>query len=157
MSAEVERFGLLLRHDLWANRTTLESLREARPLPPKALAWMAHIVGSEVLWLARLREETSTMAVWPELDLDACQAALATIEGEWTRSVAGLTEAALADGVGYRNSKGEYWTSTVADILSHVVLHSSYHRGQIASELRAAGATPAYTDFIHAVRQGLVE
>ena len=45
----------------------------------------------------------------------------------------------------------------MADILSHVVLHASYHRGQIASAMREAGGTPAYTDFIHAVRSGLIE
>jgi uncharacterized damage-inducible protein DinB len=32
------------------------------------------------------------------------------------------------------------------------VLSSAYHRGQIAADLRTAGFTPAYTDFIHAVR-----
>lgn len=36
-------------------------------------------------------------------------------------------------------------------------MHSTYHRGQIAAAMRKAGATPAYTDFIHAVRQGFVE
>jgi uncharacterized damage-inducible protein DinB len=38
-----------------------------------------------------------------------------------------------------------------------VIMHSAYHRGQIASDMRAAGFTPAYTDFIHAIRQGFVE
>jgi uncharacterized damage-inducible protein DinB len=58
--------------------------------------------------------------------------------------------------VTYTNSKGEVWTSGVEDILTHVTIHSAYHRGQIASDLRAEGHTPAYTDFIHAVRQGFV-
>ncbi len=43
------------------------------------------------------------------------------------------------------------------DILTHVVLHSAYHRGQIASQVRSGGEQPAYTDFIHAARQGLIE
>ncbi|HEY6147556.1 MAG TPA: DinB family protein [Thermoanaerobaculia bacterium] len=38
----------------------------------------------------------------------------------------------------------------------HVVIHGGYHRGQIAAELRAAGFTPAYTDYIEAVRRGRV-
>ena len=38
------------------------------------------------------------------------------------------------------------------DVLLHVVMHSVYHRGQIATEVRAAGHTPAYTDYIQAVR-----
>jgi len=63
----------------------------------------------------------------------------------------------LDDKVEYRNSKGEPWSSRVEDILTHVLLHSAYHRGQIALQMRASGMEPAYTDFIHAVRQGLVE
>ena len=58
--------------------------------------------------------------------------------------------------VEYRNSKGEAFSSQVEDVLMHVILHSAYHRGQIAMEMRAAGVEPAYTDFIHAVRQGWV-
>lgn len=57
----------------------------------------------------------------------------------------------------YKNTKGESWTNQTEDILMHVIVHSAYHRGQIAADVRAAGFTPAYTDFIHAVRQGLVE
>ena len=59
--------------------------------------------------------------------------------------------------VEYRNSKGEAWSNRVEDILTHVLMHSAYHRGQIALEMRASGAQPAYTDFIHAVRQGFLE
>ena len=57
----------------------------------------------------------------------------------------------------YKNSKGEAWTSAVEDILVHVTTHSAYHRGQIAADLRAAGIQPPYTDYIHAVRQGLID
>jgi uncharacterized damage-inducible protein DinB len=64
---------------------------------------------------------------------------------------------ALSQSVSYTNSKGEAWSSTVQEILTHLVIHSAYHRGQIASDLRAAGQEPAYTDYIHAVRQRLVE
>jgi uncharacterized damage-inducible protein DinB len=38
--------------------------------------------------------------------------------------------------------------SQISDILLHVALHSSYHRGQIAAAVRAAGVTPVNTDFI---------
>jgi len=65
-------------------------------------------------------------------------------------------EGSLDQSVSYTNSQGEGWSSTVEEILSHLTVHSAYHRGQIASDLRAAGMTPAYTDYIHATRRGLV-
>lgn len=74
----------------------------------------------------------------------------------WRKYLAELAPDDLAKTVSYKNSKGEPWTSTVEDVVTHVLLHSAYHRGQIASFMRANGDTPAYTDFIHAVRQGLI-
>jgi uncharacterized damage-inducible protein DinB len=37
--------------------------------------------------------------------------------------------------------------------LDYALFHAAYHRGQIALQMRSAGMGPAYTDFIHAVRQ----
>ncbi len=154
---DLDEIRRLLRYDRWANRAAVDSLREMKPPPPRALGWMGHIIAAEQLWLARLRQEAPTMPVWPDLPLDVCAAQLALLEAGWTRYLDQLSAEDLADGVAYRNSKGELWTSTVGDILLHVVMHSSYHRGQIASSVREGGHLPAYTDFIHAVRQGLVE
>lgn len=118
---------------------------------------MAHIVASERIWMARLRQEPSSLPVWPDLDLETCAGAITELQGEWGRCLESLADEDLEDGVAYRNSLGQFWTSTVGDILTHVVLHSTYHRGQIAAAVREAGGTPAYTDFIHAVRSGLIE
>jgi uncharacterized damage-inducible protein DinB len=151
----VDWYARLLRYDAWANRETLGSLRSGNP-PAKALRWMAHIVGSGELWLARLRDEPPALAVWPELDLDGCAAGIARLAERGPRYLAITRDEDLGEGVGYRNTRGEYWTSTVADILTHVTIHAAYHRAQIAAAVRESGGQPAYTDFIHAARQGLV-
>ena len=148
-------YARLLRYDAWANGEAVASLRGGTP-QPRALRWMAHIVGSGELWLARLRDESPTLAVWPDLDLDACAAGVARLAERWPSYLSILEPGDLAEGVGYRNSRGEYWTSTVADILTHVILHGSYHRAQIAATVRDGGGEPAYTDFIHATRQDLI-
>ena len=84
------------------------------------------------------------------------RAALRVVSGAKS-ACCGAGEASLDDQVEYRNSKGELWRSRVEDILTHVLFHSTYHRGQIALLMRASGMEPAYTDFIHAVRQRFVE
>ena len=155
MAADRAHHARQLRWDAWANRETLASLRGGESSP--ALRWMGHIAGAELLWLGRLTGEPSEVAVWPELAPDAVAALLARLDDAWPRYLDALSEDELGEPVGYRNSRGEFWNSTVGDILTHVVSHSAYHRGQIASAIRAAGGEPAYTDFIHAVRTGLVE
>ncbi|HYF39845.1 MAG TPA: DinB family protein, partial [Gemmatimonadales bacterium] len=89
-----------------------------------------------------------------DLSLEECAKHLAQVSGELLES---LDYEPLSEPISYINSKGERWSSTVEDILTHIVIHSAYHRGQIASDLRAEGHEPAYTDYIHAVRQRFVE
>jgi uncharacterized damage-inducible protein DinB len=154
IASGVAGFARLLRYDAWANGATLASLQSGTP-PAKAVRWMAHLVGSGELWLARLRNEPPAMAVWPDLDLEQCAAGVARLAGKWPGYLGTLRDEDLEESIGYRNTRGEYWTSTIADILTHVTMHGSYHRAQIAAAVRENGGEPAYTDFIHAVRQGL--
>jgi uncharacterized damage-inducible protein DinB len=93
------------------------------------------------------------MPVWPEFKMDELPRVLEAVSGEWEKF---LEAPALDAGCEYTNSKGERFTSPVGDILMHVVNHSTYHRGQIAADMRASGMEPAYTDFIHAARQGRI-
>jgi uncharacterized damage-inducible protein DinB len=117
---------------------------------------MGHIIAAELLWLARLERVPSPLPVWPDLSLQECEAMFPELSSRLVRALP-AEAGALTRPVPYTNSKGEPWTSTVEEILTHVVIHSAYHRGQIASDLRGAGQEPAYTDYIHAVRQELVE
>jgi uncharacterized damage-inducible protein DinB len=149
----IELLRRMLRYDVWANREALHSLRQGAP-PARSLRWFAHIIGAELLWLARMDGTQARLPVWPELSLDQCEELLQDL----ARRIPGHVNAgSLAREVGYTNSKGERWTSTVEEILTHLVIHSAYHRGQIAADVRASGQEPAYTDYIHAVRQRLLE
>jgi uncharacterized damage-inducible protein DinB len=144
----------LLRYDVWANREALRSLKQSAP--PRSLRWLAHIVGAEHLWLARLRQHHETIPVWPDLDVEVCGERLEELSRLWPEYLKDTHES-FTGKIPYTNSKGEAWTNTVEEILTHVVIHSAYHRGQIASDVRASGGVPAYTDYIHAARQGLIE
>jgi uncharacterized damage-inducible protein DinB len=145
----------LLRYDVWANQEVLSSLGQGASTA-RSLRWMGHIIGAEYLWMARLLAEPAPLPVWPDLDLEDCGARLDELSRRWPEYL-GAKRKSLEDRIAYTNSKGESWTNTVEEILTHVVIHSGYHRGQIASDLRAAGSVPAYTDYIHAVRQGCLQ
>jgi uncharacterized damage-inducible protein DinB len=151
----ISHYRQLASYDVWANREVAEALRASGNPPPQSLKWLAHIVAAEYVWLTRLRSETAPLPVWPELSLERCEEESKKLGAAWRDFLA--SDARLEQSVSYKNSKGESWTNSVADILTHVFLHSAYHRGQIAADMRQAGYTPAYTDFIHGVRQGLVE
>jgi len=96
------------------------------------------------------------LPVWPTFSLDQCKSEIDELAVLWKGYLGTIGEAGVLDSITYKNTKGETFTSQKQDVLMHVVMHSAYHRGQIAADLRAAGFTPAYTDFIHAVRQGFL-
>lgn len=150
-------FLRMFAYDHWANRECLLSLRAAGSVPGGALRKAAHILSAQKLWLERLQNERQSMPVWPSSTVDECITLADEMAAAWRRYLGALGEGELEKTTDYRNSKGEPWSSRVDDVLLHVILHSAYHRGQIAGETRAAGKEPALTDFIHAVRQGLVE
>jgi uncharacterized damage-inducible protein DinB len=150
-----EHLGRLFAYDDWANREVLTHLKKTGAPPARPVHLMAHIFAAERLWLERLQSQEQSLPVWPDFSLEQCERQAAELPRLWKDYLA--QDAALARPVVYQNSKGESWTSRPEDVLLHVVMHSAYHRGQIATDMRAAGCTPAYTDFIHAVRQGFVE
>ncbi|HEU4698594.1 MAG TPA: DinB family protein [Gemmatimonadales bacterium] len=154
----IGHYRRLVAWDRWANGEAAGAIRAAGgdAAPAAARRLLAHVAAAERLWLGRLALDPTPVPVWPEWPFVETLAVLAGLEQRWDACFDALTPERLEEAVAYTNTKGERWTNTVGDVLSHVVTHSAYHRGQIATALRAAGHAPAYTDFIHAVRQGLV-
>lgn len=143
-------------YDHWANRECLRAMRSAGSVPSSAVGRVAHILAAERLWLERILRKPQSMPVWPSSTIEECLVLADDMGSAWREYLRKLQAGGLDETIEYRNSKGEPWSSRVEDILMHVVMHSAYHRGQIALEMRASGSEPAYTDFIHAVRKGLV-
>jgi uncharacterized damage-inducible protein DinB len=153
----LEHIRNLFSYDDWANREVLTSLQALDAPPGRSVKLLAHILSAERLWLERLLVQKQTLPVWPVSTLGQCKLEVDQLPGLWKNYLTALGEAGLARSLTYKNTKGESFSSQKQDILLHVVMHSAYHRGQIAADLRAAGFTPPYTDFIHAVRQGFLE
>ena len=142
----------LVAHLAWADAEVLRSLRQAQNPDPAVVELFGHVLGAEAVWLARVEGRPADVAVWPSLTMDESEilsqrsaAALATL-------VARLTADDLSRGVTYTNSAGRQFTSIIEDILLHLCLHGTYHRGQIARALRQAGQIPAPTDYIGFIR-----
>jgi uncharacterized damage-inducible protein DinB len=144
-------------YDAWANREVLNAIRGAGGESRRSLQLMSHILAAERVWLERLKQMPQSVPVWPEPNLEQCEAEADALGHLWFEHLDLITAGDVTQNVSYTNSKGESWTSTIVDVLAHVITHSAYHRGQIATHMRESGQTPAYTDFIHGVRQGLVK
>jgi uncharacterized damage-inducible protein DinB len=152
-----EHIKRLFSYDNWANREVLAALQAIDAPPVRSVNLLGHIASAEKLWLQRLLVQEQTLPVWPIFTIAQCKLEVEQLPGLWQNYLTAIGEAGLSQTLAYKNTKGEPFTSQKQDILLHVVTHSAYHRGQIAADMRAAGFTPAYTDFIHGVRQGFVD
>ncbi len=149
-AAAAQGFGLLFDHLFWADARALEALRSSLADEPRARELLAHVVGAETVWLARIEGGESALPVWPALTLDEIADAAHRVRSGYVALLARLEHepSELTRVVHYRNSAGLQFDNSVADILRHVALHGAYHRGQVALLARMSGTTPHPTDYI---------
>lgn len=150
--SDAGQLSKLITHLAWADDRVLAALRSATDPDPSCLELFAHVLAAEHVWLARLKGETPRHPVWPTLTLEECAGLVQANQRELTAMVGALDRAALTRSVTYKNSAGQEFTNGVEDILLHVCLHGTYHRGQIAWALRHGGGVPMPTDYIALVR-----
>jgi len=141
-------FTKLYKHLAWADSRVLQSLRGEHAVLKRDLDLYSHILGSEHVWLSRIKGTPPRVAVWPSLTLDEAERLAVENSTAFNKVVSELTEESRETPITYRNSAGDQFTSTLEDILTHVSLHGAYHRGQIAASIRAAGDVPSPTDYI---------
>jgi uncharacterized damage-inducible protein DinB len=142
----------LYSHLVWADERALQALEMSHGEPPRALEIFNHVLGAEAEWLARLEQRPCDLAIWPSLDLAQCRAAAARNRAQYAAYLSRLSPNDLGLLIRYRNSRGAEFDSRIEDILIHVAMHGSYHRGQVALLIRGAGAEPNATDYIAFVR-----
>ncbi len=123
---------------------------------PSIGATLAHIVGAEWLWLRRWQGESPpSMPIWTGTStLPEIKAELATVEAERAAFLDRLTDADLEGVVSYRGFDGKTFAHPLGQLMRHVVNHSTYHRGQLATLLRQLGQAPPNTDFTRSLREG---
>ncbi|HEX8172488.1 MAG TPA: DinB family protein [Thermoanaerobaculia bacterium] len=121
---------------------------------PSVRETIAHVAGSEWLWLQRWKGESPTEPP-PWLDapsLDALAAELRANAREREQWLGALSDHALDVVLHYRSLKGDPFAMPLRDTLVHCANHSTYHRGQLVTMLRQVGATPPGTDYTLFVR-----
>ncbi len=143
-------------YDSWANDAAIESIEQLKAKDaehPRKL--MSHIFLSQKVWLMRLigEEIPSDINIFPLYTIEECHRMTEEFNDFWREYLGNLTKGEIAYPIRYTTTTGVEFVNSVQDIVTHVLTHSAYHRAQIASAVRAAGKTPAVTDFIAYARE----
>ncbi|AXG74584.1 damage-inducible protein DinB [Flavobacterium arcticum] len=111
----------------------------------KLIVLLNHTINAHEIWNARIIGKACTTGVWeirPIIDLEEQNRAnykcsLQIIETHDVNSI-----------IQYTNSKSQNFENSVKDILFHIINHSTYHRGQIATYYKQEGGIPLISDYI---------
>ncbi len=145
-------FIQLFNYHNWANKKVIDGIKAAGITDDSIMKILSHILLGEKVWLQRLKSEKYDNKFWLPLSLDECSKLSIENSSMISGYLNALQEEDLEKKVTYVNSKGNKYTNSVEQILTHLSHHSSYHRGQIAREMRRLGKEPVYTDYVAYLR-----
>lgn len=149
----------LFGYNRWANARMLDA---CEPLPaealgrdmgssfPTVLATLVHILSAEWIWLERWngRSPSGPPGDWELAGIAPIRATWSAVQADQARFLEALDDERLSATIEYRNTRGEEFAAPLWQLMRHLVNHSTYHRGQVATLLRQLGFPAASTDLV---------
>jgi uncharacterized damage-inducible protein DinB len=160
-NAIAERFRRWFDYEQDAHAKVVRSLetvpadRRSAPEYRRAVSILAHIAAARRVWLYRLgiTPDAPTSLFPSNPALADVVAELRRVQGIWADYLARATDEEIGRTFEYQSFDAGRFRNRVEDILAQLFGHSSYHRGQIAMLVRAAGGEPAVTDLVYWCRE----
>ena len=145
---ETRMFSRLIRFETHCSREMLESMKGLPADQGHTFKLFAHVLESQIIWLARLSgEEEVNEKWWPHLGYEGCRELQQRAEKSWDDFLAGMSLESLGRKVSYRLGNARAGV-IVRDILVQLFVHASYLRGQIALEMRGSGINPPLPNYL---------
>lgn len=140
-----EEFENLFEYNNHFNQILISLISENQQnVSEKIVKLINHLINAQQIWNARITNEKA-FEVWQINNWDENS----TIDNHnYKRTLKIISEYNLNGTIEYKNSKGTTFTNKIKDVLFHVINHSTYHRAQIATELKNCGIEPINTDYI---------
>ena len=140
-------FNQLFDYNFYCNKRLIDTCAVIDVLPEKSRLLFSHILNAHHIWNARIRERKPEFEVFQLHDTKSW----GDIHYENQRSSFEITSNTedFERRIDYENSQGRLFTSTIQDMLFHIINHSTHHRGQIAMDFRQNGIEPLSMDYIH--------
>ncbi len=148
----VEHLRHLFAYNDWANRRLIVTLKTSDSARSREI--LAHLLITENEYYERLYGKDSTgFDFWPELSIDACGELARETAERFEKLLRRFDEEGLDLTARYKTSEGVEHENSFRELLTHVLLHSSIHRGNIMLKLREDGFEPPKIDYIIYLRE----
>jgi uncharacterized damage-inducible protein DinB len=142
----------LYRYNDWANRRLIVALKENEI--EKARRILAHLLITEKEYYERLYGKDSTgFDFWPDMSIEECGQLAKESAERFEKMLRRFEEEGLDLYTRYKTSEGVRQENDFREMLTHVVIHSSIHRGNIMIKIRESGFEPPKIDYIIYLRE----
>ena len=136
----------------WANKRLFKSLEQyGHQVPDTSLRLLSHIVNTQFIWLNRVKGQKQAVGVWDEHQLEICKKMHERTSIAIKQEIENLSNN-LHQRIDYTNTQGVEYHNSLQDVLLHIFNHGTYHRAQVAQNMRRNGLEPVNTDYIAFVR-----
>jgi uncharacterized damage-inducible protein DinB len=142
-------YKTLFEHEHWANLKVLESMISASETPQRAIEIFSHTIAAQRIWLDRINGDKTELKVWEVFDTEIM---LELLEINYYDINKIIDSQDFEQLIAYQSSSGQHYTRTITQILTHLTLHASYHRGQVVLLLKEYVDVLPTTDYIFYVR-----
>src|SRR5687767_2516908 len=120
----LEHLRHLFEYDDWANRLTLDALRDQTSERSRQI--FAHILITKQEYFERLRGKDSTgFNFWPDFSPAECERLIDVTTDNYNRILQDADESLLDRTAAYKTSEGVPFENTYSELLTHVLFHSS--------------------------------
>ncbi len=148
----VEHLRELFRYNDWANRRLVVALKDEPS--EKGRSVLAHLLTTELEYYHRLFGKDSTgFNFWPDVSVEECGHLARESAEAFDKLLRRFEEDGLDLLTTYKTSEGQEKQNTFRELLTHVLIHSCIHRGNIMLKLREDGFEPPQIDYIIYLRE----
>lgn len=105
-----------------------------------------HILNAQQIWIGRINGEKTLASPWEDFPLSSFEKRNKELFDGALDLISGSE---LDKRISFRTFTGQELEKKISDILTHLVNHATYHRGQIALLMRLGGFEPVKSDFIY--------
>ena len=111
--------------------------------PNKSIKLFSHILNAHEIWNSRINGKANLYEAWDIHNSNDFEEII-RLNQETTNTI--IKKLPFDKMIEYSKSKTK---KKISDVLFHIINHSTYHRGQIATDFRENGIEPVAIDFIH--------
>ena len=152
----IEHLRELFEYNDWANRRIVAALKSNQSEKARKIA--AHLLVTEKEYFERLYGKDSTgFDFWQDLSTEDCGKLARENAENYERILKRFDDKGLGQSADYKTSEGVAQQNTFRELLTHVLFHSSIHRGNIILKMREEGFAPPVIDYIIYLRETAVK